>query len=133
MGLDAFIKSFPSDTEVDSVGHVKAPAGGEFPDSEEIGYFRKVNWLHNWMQILYAERSGITDASEFNCVHVELTSYNLIKLQQDILTNNITPVEGFFFGQSKIYPEDKAEVFKVIGKAFAALSEGKVVTYSSWW
>lgn len=131
MGLDAYIKSFPADTEFDKEGHRLASTKGY--ESAEIGYFRKVNWLHHWMQVLYANRTGITDQNDFNCVHVVLSKKDLLDLQQDIIDDNITPTPGFFFGNQEIYPEQKKAVIEVIAFALLEISEGKVVSYSSCW
>ena len=127
MGLDANFYSFDN-LEL-------SPEGGRISSEGEceIAYYRKVNWLHNWMQQQYAKETGITDASEFNCVHLVMTKERLMQLQEDIIANNIAAVSGFFFGQPGIYPEQKQRVLEDIGKCLFELSNGKIVSYSSWW
>ncbi len=127
MGLNMYINSFDK-LELDSEGNRIS----QDEEGTEICYYRKVNWLHNWMQQQYAKETGITDASEFNCVHLLLTKERLLQLQEDIMQNNIAAVSGFFFGQPEIYPEQKQRVLEDIGKCLFELSEGKTVAYSSW-
>jgi hypothetical protein len=129
MGLDMYINSFDK-LELDSKGN-RIIKDGE--GERQIAYYRKVNWLHNWMQQQYAKETGITDASEFNCVYLVMTKERLMQLQEDIVQGNISSVSGFFFGQPEIYPEQKQRVFEDIGKCLFELSNGKIVSYSSWW
>jgi hypothetical protein len=84
------------------------------------------------MQQLYANRTGIANPEDFNCVHVVLSKNDLFDLQKDIIDGNIRPVSGFFFGQTEIYPEQKKHVMEAIALALLEVSEGKVVTYSAW-
>lgn len=132
MGLDAYIKSFSADTKFDEEGRCLASTEGEGYEGSQLGYFRKVNWLHNWMQVLYANRTGNTNPSDFYCVHVVLSKKDLLDLQQDIKDDNISSIAGFFSGSNLIYPEDKEQVMKVITEALFEIFEGKVITYSSW-
>jgi hypothetical protein len=132
MGLDAFITAYDN-AEFDSKGRMLNPQCMDSENEEQLGYFRKVNWLHNYMQHLYAGRTGIDDPREFNCVHVVLDYDTLCDLQADIYNSNIVGVQGFFFGDTQVYPEQKLQVLEVIAKAIFALSQGKTVTYGSWW
>jgi hypothetical protein len=128
MGLDAYITSYEK-AEIDSKGQLL----NQEVEQEELGYFRKVNWLQHWMQQNYATETGITDPDEFNCVHVVLTRERLLDLQADILDGNLQVTTGFFFGQQEIYPEQKQYVLEVIAKALFEVSQGKICSYSSWW
>ena len=84
------------------------------------------------MQQLYANRTGITNPEDFNCVHVVLSRNDLFDLQKDIIDGNIQPTRGFFFGEQMICPEKKRHVMEVISLALVKVSEGKVVSYSAW-
>jgi hypothetical protein len=134
MGLDAFINSYET-IELDAKGNCTREDSDDYEgdDYTEIAYFRKVNWLQNWMQQAYSKKTGVADAKDFNCVHLVLTRDLLIKLREDIVMDNISPVNGFFFGAQEIYPEEKEKVLSAIKDCFDEISFGNTVTYSSWW
>lgn len=69
----------------------------------------------------------------FNGVKIKLEKDDLLKLISDTLANRLVPVEGFFFGQQEIWPEDLGSVFLFVGKANLAIQQGKDVYYDSWW
>ena len=117
MGLDMYAYSRNDDANSD--------------DKNEIYYWRKFNALHGWMEALYREKGGKEES--FNCVEVELTGDDLIRLQRDALNDVLKPTDGFFFGAQTIYPEDRATIFEFVSKGLAALSFGDRVFYNSWW
>jgi len=45
----------------------------------------------------------------------------------------LQPIEGFFFGEQTIYPEQLESVATFIAKARQALADGNAVYYDSWW
>ena len=51
------------------------------PKGEEIGYWRKHNRLHGWMEHLWEKRGN---TAEFNCVDLLLDNDDLNQLQKDI-------------------------------------------------
>ena len=126
MGLDMYAFTVPAewagDTDTDYT-----------PDADrkttELYYWRKFNALHGWMEQLYRTKGGAKES--FNCTTVRLTSEDLDRLEREAST--LQPVEGFFFGEQTIYPEDLESVAVFIAKAREALAEGKACWYDSWW
>jgi hypothetical protein len=51
----------------------------------------------------------------------------------DTGNNKLVPINGFFFGEQTIYPEQLESVADFIAKAREALDYGKAVYYDSWW
>lgn len=130
MGLDmyAWVASRDAFTNPD------APVDLEFkPDAprKELAYWRKFNALHGWMENLYRSKGG-TDAS-FNCNTVRLDPADLDALEHALNNNELKPVRGFFFGAQEIHPEDVEATRKFILAARAAIRNGLVVVYDSWW
>ncbi|MBM7454490.1 hypothetical protein HNR62_000319 [Oceanisphaera litoralis] len=108
------------------------PAGSgenEEDQAEQIASWRKHPNLHGWMHHLYIAKGG-TDR-EFNGNTVRLTEELLDVLEADITAGELPPTSGFFFGQST--PEDRDDDLLFVAKARAALAEGYVVFYDSWW
>ena len=99
--------------------------------AEDLAYWRKFNALHGWMENLYKDRGGPKES--FNCAPIRLHLEDLDQLQRDIGENKLTPVQGFFFGDQEIYPEDIASTMKFIFEARQAIKEGDAVYYDSWW
>ena len=126
MGLDMYAFTVPAewagDTDTDYT-----------PDADrkttELFYWRKFNALHGWMEDLYRIKGGAKES--FNCTTVRLTSEDLDRLEREAST--LQPVEGFFFGEQTIYPEDLESVATFIAKAREALADGKACWYDSWW
>ena len=99
--------------------------------AEDLAYWRKFNALHGWMENLYKDRGGPKES--FNCAPIRLHLEDLDQLQRDIGENKLTPVQGFFFGDQEIYPEDIASTMKFIFEARQAIKEGDAVYYDSSW
>jgi hypothetical protein len=100
-------------------------------DKHELFYWRKFNALHGWMERLYREKGGTEES--FNCVDVELTVEDLLRLQMDTINNKLTPTPGFFFGEQTIFPEDKESVYEFVSKGLTTINLGEKVYYTSWW
>jgi hypothetical protein len=83
------------------------------------------------MEDLYRLKLGVR--GEFNCTSVRLTLEDLDRLEIDTGNKKLVPVNGFFFGQQAIYPEDLESVPVFIAKAREAIAEGKAVFYDCWW
>lgn len=101
-------------------------------NSRELAYRRKHGDLHGWMQKLYASKTGVDEADEFNRIEVELT-YDDVKALEDAVRHKQLPhTEGFFFGKGNTdrYYEDDLQ-FCVDAKAEIFL--GFKVFYSSSW
>lgn len=100
-------------------------------DKTEIFYWRKFNALHGWMENLYRLKGGVKEI--FNCTTVRLDAKDLDRLEMDTGNNKLVPINGFFFGEQTIYPEDLESVTAFIAKAREALADGQAVYYDSWW
>lgn len=94
----------------------------------ELAYWRKFNALHGWMERLYMEEGG---TKSFNCIPVQLSPAIIDRLEREL--TQLQPVEGFFFGEQTIYPEDIEATKKFIADARQAFADGFDVYYDSWW
>jgi hypothetical protein len=133
MGLDMYAFAVPADvvgdTQVDL--RMNDDYGNALFESTELFYWRKFNALHGWMEDLYRLKGGT--ALSFNCNTVRLDAKDLDRLEMDTGNNKLVPINGFFFGEQTIYPEDLESVATFIAKAREALADGKAVYYDSWW
>lgn len=102
----------------------------EYPENEEIAYWRKHPNLQGFMEQLYREKGG--EAESFNCVDVVLTSEDIDKLEQAVNGKQLPETNGFFFGSNSddYYAEQDREF---IANARQAIADGYEVAYSSWW
>lgn len=126
MGLDMYAFAVPADSVGDGVTDV---ALGD--NAVELFYWRKFNALHGWMENLYRLKGGAKES--FNCTTVRLDAKDLDRLEMDTGNNKLVPINGFFFGEQTIYPEDLESVTVFIAKARQALADGNAVYYDSWW
>ena len=109
-------------------------------EKEELAYWRKHPNLQGWMENLWhdkgcqgkPEEPNSMGMSDFNCIPVELTEDDLIRLEYDIYRRELPITQGFFFGSDSDdhYYEYDIEFCK---KAREALDAGLTVEYSSWW
>lgn len=133
MGLDMYAVRAKPDMVVDPQAQVDLkPVEGA--NAEQLFYWRKHNALHGWMEKLYREKGG-TDPN-FNCNTVRLTKEDLDRLENAITGisgERLMPTEGFFFGGANASDGRTAEDFNFLTKARAALDEGDIVWYDSWW
>jgi hypothetical protein len=91
--------------------------------------WRKHPNLQGWMEQLYRAKGG--KAKSFNCRAVRLDKEDLDALEQAVGTGGLPETTGFFFGESR--PEHADEDREFIRLARAAIAEGYVVFYDSWW
>lgn len=101
--------------------------------SEEIGFWRKHNRLHGWMEKLWEERGN---TGEFNCTDLVLYMEDLTKLQKDIEEKNLPKTGGFFFGNDSYdyYDEEmQQEDLNIIKQAKKSIEEGYDIVYNCWW
>lgn len=105
---------------------------GEEEDKIELGTRRKHPNLEGWMENLWREKTGSTGV--FNCVELELTEKDLVRLQKDILSGDLAKLEttGFFFGGPSDDYYRKYDLQFII-EALIQISEGRKVYYTSWW
>lgn len=113
-------------------------------DTEELGYFRKVNFL-----VSYFFSSDYSDYD--NCRPLEISKEEceelvdrcktvLEKRDTNVSEELLPPVGGFFFGNTDIddyYYEDVAEVKKVFEEKiipqFDNLKDNEYIEFSCWW
>ena len=102
---------------------------------EDFKYWRKTNHIQNWMQRLYAEKTGDNDPQNFNCVQVEITYADLLKFITDVKEGNTQCTDGFFFGvgYDTSDPDVVEEDLRFAADCFFHLMMGRKVFYSSWW
>lgn len=102
---------------------------------EEFMYWRKTSHIQDFFQKIYAEKTGDTDPSNFNCVSVEIDFDVLNRFITAVKTKQMKPVGGFFFGCS--YDPSTEEYIeqdlKFASECFFHLLMGRKVEYSSWW
>ena len=126
MGLDMYAFTVDAKDAGDAVTDV---ALGD--NAVELFYWRKFNALHGWMENLYRLKGGT--AESFNCNTVRLDAKDLDRLEMDTGNNKLVPINGFFFGEQTIYPEQLESVADFIAKAREALDYDNAVYYDSWW
>lgn len=132
MGLDQWAhKRRGEPREVQTTNIVGEPMTvQEYPENEEIAYWRKHPNLQGFMEQLYREKGG--EAESFNCVDVVLTSEDIDKLEQAVEGKQLPETSGFFFGSNgdDYYAEQDREF---IANARQAIADGYEIVYSSWW
>ena len=128
MGLDMYAFTVPAEWAGDTETDYTPDADRE---TTELFYWRKFNALHGWMEDLYRSKYGAK--ASFNCATVRLNSKDLDRLEMDTGNNKLIPINGFFFGDQVVYPEDLESIATFIAKAREALADGKAVFYDSWW
>ncbi|MGE0743509.1 MAG: phosphoglycerate kinase [Hyphomonadaceae bacterium] len=95
----------------------------------ELHYWRKHPNLHGWMEALYRRKGG--KSPDFNCDTVELTLADLDDLEAAVRAGTLPSTAGFFFGASDGTEHEDDLAF--VAKARAAIADGLVVYYDSWW
>lgn len=102
------------------------------PKPTELAYWRKHPNLQGWMERLFAEKGGKCDS--FNGIEVELTWSDIERLEQDILSGEMSRMgtRGFFFGDAsdEYYREQDLAFCR---EARAQLFMGIPVFYNSSW
>jgi len=126
MGLDMYAYSFPAGDAEHKEVDLDVPE-----DREDLHYWRKHHDLHGWMQQLYFKKGG--EDQDFNCNTVRLNTDDLDALESAVRTNTLPHTEGFFFGNYPPDDESIADDLEFIRKARAAIAQGDVVVYDSWW
>lgn len=134
MGLDMYAYTAPremvGDAEVDVNDMLFADGSAKEGVNTDFKYWRKFNNLHGWMQRLYQSKGGESDS--FNCNTVVLNEQDLERLESD--ASSLEPTGGFFFGSENAMSQDDIdEVLSFVTDARAAIAEGMVVIYDSWW
>lgn len=107
-------------------------------DIEEIQYWRKNRFIHNWIEenVYFPKAKEVSDKiKEFDTVYVKLNESDLEQLKQDILSDKIKDynMQGFFFGSQDYNEKMKEEDLKFVENALKAIKEGDEIYYYSWW
>lgn len=125
MGLDAYAKWTDGSIDVQSETSVH----------EEFKTWRKCSHIHNFFQKEYADATGITDPTEFNCVNQPIDFAVLNRFVTAVKTNSNTAVGGFFFGAEydTTHPDIVEDDLRFAADCFFHLLMGRKVYYSSWW
>jgi len=126
MGLDQYARwTASSDVNADDA----------YDNGDEFKYWRKCSHIQNWFQKIYAEKTGDTDAMNFNCVKVEIDFELLNRFITDVKTNQMQCVDGFFFGGSydTNHPDIVEEDLRFACDCMFHLLMGRKVYYTSWW
>ena len=96
--------------------------------TQEIWYGRKENEIHGWMQ----RKSGIP-AEDFNCIAFHLTEEIIDEFETALLSNELVPTSGFFFGSPGTAEQVKEAATALITAVRIALADAEKPYYTSWW
>jgi hypothetical protein len=125
MGLDSYLYSVQhTDTNKPTDQRLK------YLDHSELGYWRKANHIHGWMERLYRLKGG---TEEFNCVTVQLTAKDIEQLLGLVVSKKLEPVSGFFFGSNNVPESVDTDTIKILCSALDAISDNRDVYFSSWY
>lgn len=91
--------------------------------------WRKHPNLQGWMEQLYRAKGG--KGKDFNGNTVRLDREDLDALEKAVNAGTLPETTGFFFGVSQ--PEHADEDREFLKLARAAIAQGYVVFYDSWW
>ena len=124
MGLDMYANKLLKAQLVDPTAQVDLDIiepDDIFSDSQ-IHYWRKHNYLHEWMKELYLQKGG--KDHEFNCDTVRLDLEDLRELELAVKNN---------FGRNLLDKSPNTDDLEFIKKARAAIADEYIVYYDSWW
>ena len=130
MGLDQKLFSIPHKS-------TNTPVEQSFKELDqlevsELGYWRKANHIHGYMEELYRSKGGT--AEDFNCVSVQLTKEELTELLYLVTANKLKPTVGFFFGGDNRPEGLDTHSIRIICNALDDIVyNNKDVYYDSWW
>lgn len=130
MGLDMYAMRAPKELVGETEVDFNIPEAKQ-EQVQEFFYWRKHPDLHGWMEELYRRKGGVSE--DFNCDSVVLSLEDLDALEAAINQKELPHTEGFFFGASSYDDDTKAKDLSFIQQARAAINEGDVVFYTSWW
>lgn len=136
MGLDMFAYSAARAGAYNDYWNSVEKGTGDRPEPRELAYWRKHPNLHGWMERLWEEKGCPGDNAEnmFNGVELELTREDIDRLEEDILSGQVSALRtvGFFFGNaSDDYYREQDLAF--VREARADLFMGLRVFYNSSW
>ena len=99
---------------------------------DEIFYWRKNRFLHNWMEELYQSLGG---KDEFNMKIVQLLPEDIDKLEEDTKSGKIKKydADGFFFGKQPFGNREYSLIIDFCEKAREEFKKDNAVFYESWY
>ena len=99
---------------------------------DEIFYWRKNRFLHNWMEELYQSLGG---KDEFNMKIVQLLPEDIDKLEEDTKSGKIKEydTDGFFFGKQPFGNREYELIIDFCEKAREEFKKDNAVFYESWY
>jgi hypothetical protein len=152
MGLDGYLskKTYVKQWDFqkpEEKYHVTVTKGGELVKSidpakisyvvEEVGYWRKVNAIHNWF--VHNVQGGVDECQQAYVSHDQLKA--LLELVETVLADpklagELLPTQsGFFFGSTEYgeyYLEDLENTKAILTAVLADLGDGDIYYQSSW-
>jgi hypothetical protein len=122
--IDLTIKDSPVNINFNRVSYI----------SENVGYWRKANQIHNWF--VYNVQNGEDDCREYMVSRQDfenlLETINLVlnakgtPEESSVIKEHLSPTEGFFFGSTQIdewYWEDLETTKQIVSDVLAEMDE----------
>lgn len=122
--IDLTIKDSPVNINFNRVSYI----------SENVGYWRKANQIHNWF--VYNVQNGEDDCREYMVSRQDfenlLETINLVLNakgtleESSLIKEHLSPTEGFFFGSTQIdewYWEDLETTKQIVSDVLAEMDE----------
>lgn len=122
--IDLTIKDSPVNINFNRVSYI----------SENVGYWRKANQIHNWF--VYNVQNGEDDCREYMVSRQDfenlLETINLVlnvkgtPEESSLIKEHLSPTEGFFFGSTQIdewYWEDLETTKQIVSDVLAEMDE----------
>lgn len=99
---------------------------------DEIFYWRKNRFLHNWMEKLYESIGG---KDEFNMKNLQLLPEDIDRLEEDTKSGKIKEydTDGFFFGKQPFGNYEYESIIDFCKIAREEFGKGNAVFYNSWY
>ena len=99
---------------------------------DEIFYWRKNRFLHNWMEELYQSLGG---KDEFNMKNVQVLPEDIDRLEEDTKSSKIKEYDklGFFWGDRPFGDYEYESIMDFCKKAREEFKKDNAVFYESWY
>ena len=99
---------------------------------DEIFYWRKNRFVHNWMEKLYESIGG---EDGFNIKNLQLLPEDIDKLEEDTKSGKIKAYDkgGFFFGEQTFGNKEYESIISFCEKAREEFKKDNAVFYVSWY
>ena len=99
---------------------------------DEIFYWRKNRFLHNWMEELYQSLGG---KDEFNMMIVQVLPEDVDRLEEDTKSGKLKEydTDGFFFGNQPFGYYEDSSIMDFCERAREEFKYGNAVFYCSWY